>query len=99
MNTAKSLTATWETWIEAGAIAMINRYKSSVSPYKGYTCPHRLVYGEESCSDFVKRVLIQQSLSEALNSSYHRFKACNQARHILRTQGGCLILPCCLPIP
>ncbi len=99
MLITKSFHPSWEPWLRTGAIALIDQYKTQISPRKGYSCPHRLLYGQDSCSDYVKQVFLEQSLSQAIHQSYRRFQDCNQARQVLQSQGGCLIIPCCLPIP
>jgi putative component of membrane protein insertase Oxa1/YidC/SpoIIIJ protein YidD len=51
------------------AINSIIAYKNYISPWKGFSCPHRLLHGGDSCSDYVKTMLTNQSLTEALKSS------------------------------
>jgi putative component of membrane protein insertase Oxa1/YidC/SpoIIIJ protein YidD len=66
------------------AIASIKVYQRYISPHKGFSCAHRLLYGGESCSGYVKRAIAQKGLLEALNSSGERFGACKQASLIPR---------------
>lgn len=35
-------------------IYFINIYKRHISPHKGFSCAHRVLYGQESCSSYVK---------------------------------------------
>lgn len=35
-------------------IYLINIYKRYLSPYKGYSCAHRVLHGHSSCSSYVK---------------------------------------------
>ncbi|TVQ13934.1 MAG: membrane protein insertion efficiency factor YidD [Leptolyngbya sp. DLM2.Bin27] len=94
-------TSTVEAFATHTAIASINLYRTHISPHKGFSCPHRLLHGDESCSDYVKGLLANQSLRAALQLAPQRFKACNAAAQTLksqRAQGGCLIIPCCIPI-
>ncbi|AFY35472.1 membrane protein insertion efficiency factor YidD [Calothrix sp. PCC 7507] len=83
------------------AIASLNVYQQHLSPYKGFSCPHRLLNGGESCSDYVKRVLINQNLQTAIQMAPQRFRACKLAAQTLQSQraeGGCIVIPCCIPI-
>jgi len=81
------------------AINSIIAYKNYISPHKGFYCPHRLLHGGDSCSDYVKTMLTNQSLTEALKSSIQRFQNCTQASITLTSNGlGCIVIPCCLPL-
>jgi putative component of membrane protein insertase Oxa1/YidC/SpoIIIJ protein YidD len=91
---------TLESMATQAAIASLNGYRTHISPRKGFSCPHGVLYGE-SCSDYVKRVLVDQNLSAALQLAPQQFRACKVAAQTLqaqRAQGGCLIIPCCIPI-
>ena len=68
------------------SVASINRYQKHISPRKGFSCAHRLLYGSESCSQYIKRVIAQEGLRVGLLKSRARFQACKQANQILRTQ-------------
>jgi putative component of membrane protein insertase Oxa1/YidC/SpoIIIJ protein YidD len=82
------------------AIDTIRFYQRRISPHKGFSCPHRLLKGEMSCSDYVKHVLIEQDLSSAIQLSVQRFRECKQASQSLQAQRaqGCIVIPCCIPI-
>ncbi len=85
------------------AINSIIAYQNLISPRKGFSCPHRLLHGGDSCSDYVKRMLTEQSLTEAVKSSLQRFKNCTNASTILKnTSSGnnfrCIVIPCCIPL-
>lgn len=100
--TAKLGIQGWEAEVVQIAIASIQTYKQYISPHKGYACAHRLLYGGESCSDYVKQSLRSERLEDALKQSFRRFQACRTASETLRTmrsQSGCIIIPCCLPCP
>lgn len=91
-----------ESVAQATLINLIDGYKTYISPKKGFSCPHRLLHGGESCSDYVKRMLTQQRLISALQSSVHRFGDCTAASKTLSAANtnsafGCIIIPCCLP--
>ena len=84
------------------AIDAIATYKTYISPHKGFACPHRLVHGGESCSTYIKHLLGEESLMSAVQLSRQRFKACVAASYTLKatsaSPGGCIVIPCCLPL-
>jgi putative component of membrane protein insertase Oxa1/YidC/SpoIIIJ protein YidD len=81
------------------AINSIIAYQNYISPHKRFSCPHRLLHGGDSCSDYVKRMLTNQSLTEVVKSSVQRFQDCTQASKILINNGfRCIVIPCCLPL-
>jgi putative component of membrane protein insertase Oxa1/YidC/SpoIIIJ protein YidD len=92
--------STIEAFATQTAIASLNAYQKRLSPHKGFSCPHRLLHGGESCSDYVKRLLMNQNLKTAIKMAPQRFKACKIAAQIQipQAEGGCIIIPCCLPI-
>ncbi|MGB7444313.1 MAG: membrane protein insertion efficiency factor YidD [Coleofasciculaceae cyanobacterium] len=96
------LASTIESFATQTAIASLKTYQKHLSPRKGFSCPHRLLYGGESCSDYVKRTLLsEQKLSAAIKMAPQRFKACKFAAQTLQTskaEGGCIVVPCCIPI-
>ena len=94
-------TSTFESFATQAAIASLNVYRTHISPRKGFSCPQRLLHGQESCSDYVKRILTEQNLSAAIQLAPQRFRACKAAAQTLKAQtaqGGCLVIPCCIPI-
>jgi putative component of membrane protein insertase Oxa1/YidC/SpoIIIJ protein YidD len=90
-----------ESFASQAALDSLNSYQKYLSPHKGFSCPHRLLYGSESCSDYVKGILMQQDLRTAIQMASQSFKSCKAAAQTLQTQkaeGGCIIIPCCIPI-
>lgn len=67
-------------------IAAITGYQRHISPYKGFACAHRVLYGGESCSQYVKRVIAEDGFRSAVIQSRQRFHDCKQANHILRSR-------------
>jgi putative component of membrane protein insertase Oxa1/YidC/SpoIIIJ protein YidD len=61
------------------AISLISSYQRHLSPRKGYSCAHRVVYGGESCSEYIKNALADKSLFETTLLAGQRFKECNTA--------------------
>ena len=84
------------------AIDAIATYQTDLSPRKGFACAHRMLHGGESCSKYIKSLLGEEGLMSAVQLSRQRFKACATASHSLKAtssiSGGCIIIPCCLPI-
>ncbi|MBD2342078.1 membrane protein insertion efficiency factor YidD [Calothrix sp. FACHB-156] len=68
-----------------GVIA-ITGYQKHISPRKGFVCAHRVLYGGESCSQYIKRVIAEDGLGALPAKSRQRFQACKQANRILRSQ-------------
>jgi putative component of membrane protein insertase Oxa1/YidC/SpoIIIJ protein YidD len=68
------------------SITAITGYQKHLSPHKGFVCAHRILYGGESCSGYIKRVIAQEGLRIALVKSRQQFQACKQANLILRSQ-------------
>lgn len=94
-------TSTFESLATQAAIASLDVYQTHISPRKGFSCPHRLLHGGNSCSDYIKTILTEQSLSATIRQAPQRFAACKAAAQTLTSQnaqGGCLIIPCCIPI-
>ncbi|MBC7883058.1 MAG: membrane protein insertion efficiency factor YidD [Anaerolineae bacterium] len=91
----------FESFATQTAIASLNVYRTHISPRKGFSCPHWLLHGDESCSDYVKHILTNQNLSAAIQMAPQRFRACKAAAQTLKsqvTQSGCIVIPCCFPI-
>ncbi|MFQ4137086.1 membrane protein insertion efficiency factor YidD [Nodosilinea sp. PGN35] len=93
--------STFDSLATQAAIASIDVYQAHISPRKVFSCPHRLLHGGDSCSSYIKTILTEQSLSATLRRAPQRFAACKAAAQTLtlqNVQGGCLIIPCCIPI-
>lgn len=68
------------------AIASIGGYQKHISPRKGFSCAHRLLYKGESCSQYAKRMIAQQGLVAAIETVRQRFRACGIANQILQAR-------------
>jgi putative component of membrane protein insertase Oxa1/YidC/SpoIIIJ protein YidD len=87
------------------AVFGIDVYQKWMSPWKGFSCPHRLLHGGPSCSAHIKALIIDApdvGLRRTLALSLDRFRACNFAANTLVEQSGrpkvrCYVIPCCLP--
>jgi len=87
-------------------ISLIRAYQRYLSPRKGYSCAHRVVYGGYSCSEYVKNVLVDKSLFETTLLAKKRFRACSIASMsskkrvvgaeapVFGPAGGCELLCC-----
>ncbi|QLE54565.1 membrane protein insertion efficiency factor YidD [Nostoc sp. TCL26-01] len=67
------------------SINAIANYQKHISPHKGFACAHRILYGGESCSQYIKRVISEEGVSAGWHKSRARFQACKQANLILRS--------------
>lgn len=76
------------SWFDSGirqiACTSISGYQKYLSPHKGFSCAHRILYGGESCSAYIKRIVGQKGLKAAFQASRRRFQDCKQANQILR---------------
>ncbi|MEE3718238.1 membrane protein insertion efficiency factor YidD [Tumidithrix elongata RA019] len=68
------------------AVTSIAGYQRYISPHKGFSCAHRILHGGESCSQFVKRVIIEEGVMTAVKASRQRFQACKEANQILKAR-------------
>jgi putative component of membrane protein insertase Oxa1/YidC/SpoIIIJ protein YidD len=68
--------------------AAITGYQKHISPHKGFACAHRILYGGESCSQYIKRVIAKEGLKVAFVNSRERFQACKEANQILRRRAA-----------
>jgi putative component of membrane protein insertase Oxa1/YidC/SpoIIIJ protein YidD len=68
------------------AIASIGGYQKHISPRKGFSCAHRLLYKGESCSQYAKRMVAQQGLVGAIPVVRQRFRACRTANQVLQAR-------------
>ncbi len=67
-------------------VKFIRGYQKYLSPYKGFSCAHRILYGGSSCSQYVRQMLLEQDLRSAIALSRQRFAACKTAKIVLRSQ-------------
>lgn len=77
-------TAWFDSEIRQIACASISGYQKYISPSKGFSCAHRLLYGGVSCSEYVKSAIAQRGLAAAIEASRQRFHACREANQILK---------------
>ncbi len=66
-------------WPSQVSVLLITGYQRYLSPLKGYSCAHRVLYGNESCSQYVKQTILGRGLSDAWPDSRQRFRDCRSA--------------------
>ena len=66
-------------WPSHVAATLIVGYQRYLSPLKGFSCAHRVLHGSESCSQYVKRTILERGLSDAWPDSRQRFRDCRSA--------------------
>ncbi|MES2612170.1 MAG: membrane protein insertion efficiency factor YidD [Pseudomonadota bacterium] len=66
------------------ALAAIGAYQRYVSPYKGFSCAHRVRTGHASCSQFARRAIERCGLLAGLRLLRRRFVACAASHRALQ---------------
>ncbi|MBD1863833.1 MULTISPECIES: membrane protein insertion efficiency factor YidD [Trichocoleus] len=75
-----------DLWLRQAAASAIAGYQKHLSPRKGFSCAHRVLHGGESCSQYVKRVILEQGLWTAIPATRSRFAECKVANQILQAR-------------
>jgi putative component of membrane protein insertase Oxa1/YidC/SpoIIIJ protein YidD len=65
-------------------VAIISGYQKFISPHKGFRCAHRVLYGGESCSAYIKRIAAEAGVIPALRSLKPRFAECRCAYETIK---------------
>lgn len=68
------------------AVTAIAGYQKFISPYKGFSCAHRVLYGSDSCSQYFKRVIAEEGILMAIANAKERFQECREANEILKSR-------------
>jgi putative component of membrane protein insertase Oxa1/YidC/SpoIIIJ protein YidD len=66
------------------AITAITGYQKFISPHKGFSCAHRVLYGCDSCSQYFKQVITEEGIATAIANAKGRFQECREANEILK---------------
>lgn len=66
------------------AIWAIEMYQAHISPYNNHRCPHGLLHGGETCSQYGKRVISERGLYRGLWMLRSRFDECREAHRVLQ---------------
>ncbi|BBM86157.1 hypothetical protein UABAM_04543 [Candidatus Uabimicrobium amorphum] len=67
------------------AIQAINFYQRFISPYKGFCCAHKVHHKQESCSQYIKRQILEKGLWNSLRLAGLRFRECKEASIVLNS--------------
>ena len=67
-------------------VSLIALYQRHLSPRKGWCCAYRRLTGEESCSQYAKRVIEDAGLFAALSRIRVRLRGCGRAYQMLSEQ-------------
>jgi len=70
--------------VSGTAVAAISGYQKFISPHKGFSCAHRVLYGSDSCSQYFKRVIAEEGIGVAIANAKGRFQECHDANEILK---------------
>ena len=70
------------------AIAAIGGYQRFISPYKGFSCAHRVRTGGASCSRFAKRAIARLGVVAGVLVTIRRFEACAASARVLSSAEG-----------
>ncbi|MBW4489424.1 MAG: membrane protein insertion efficiency factor YidD [Trichocoleus desertorum ATA4-8-CV12] len=75
-----------DLWVRQVAASAIAGYQTHLSPHKGFSCAHRLLHGGDSCSQHVKRVILEQGSWAAILAMRSRFAECKVANQVLQAR-------------
>nr|WP_290223739.1 membrane protein insertion efficiency factor YidD [Trichocoleus desertorum] len=75
-----------DLWVRQVAASAIAGYQKHLSPHKGFSCAHRLLHRGESCSQYVKRMILEQGLWAAIPAMRSRFAECKVANQVLQAR-------------
>jgi len=65
---------------------LITVYQNRISPYKGFTCAHKGLHGDDSCSEFTKNQLLNNGVFNSIAPIKKRFRECRDAADIIKLQ-------------
>ena len=68
------------------AIALVSLYQRYLSPYKGFRCAHKTLYGGTSCSQYFQMVVREKGLVAAIPKFQQRLLDCKQANVLIHAQ-------------
>jgi hypothetical protein len=68
-------------------LAGIGFYQRRLSRWKGFSCAHRVLHGDVSCSHAVKAIVLEQPPEAWGRLTLERFRACRDAARVLRAEG------------
>jgi putative component of membrane protein insertase Oxa1/YidC/SpoIIIJ protein YidD len=71
--------------ISSAAVGSIGLYRRYVSPYKGFSCAHRVFNGGSSCSTFAEQAIRDHGVWAALPMIKCHFLECREAYSALQS--------------
>lgn len=77
---------------------LIRGYQRRISPRKGWSCAYRVAGGGVSCSEAVRRLVVERGVLRGVRPTVVQLVACYRAAGMLAqsdVQGVC----CCGPVP
>jgi putative component of membrane protein insertase Oxa1/YidC/SpoIIIJ protein YidD len=68
------------------SLLLIDLYQNFISPYKGFSCAHRLATGEVGCSGYGKKVISRFGLKTGYALLQRRFAECKCSSEALKKE-------------
>ena len=68
------------------SLLLIDLYQNFISPYKGYSCAHRIATGEVGCSGYGKKVISRFGLKTGYALLQRRFAECKCSSEALKKE-------------
>ena len=65
-------------------LKLVRLYQTRVSPHKGFSCAHRKLHQQASCSEYFALNLQNHGIIQAIPLQLERFQDCKQANRILK---------------
>ncbi len=75
--------------LATGTARAITLYQRYVSPHKGFSCPHRILHGGQSCSGYVKVLILSSGVRAVLPDIRAHFDQCREVRISLQASHVC----------
>lgn len=72
--------------IKAFFLLFIGVYQRFLSPIKGFNCAHHKLHNGDTCSNAIKKIIVEHSLIDLPTLSRQRFRECKNASIELATQ-------------
>ena len=60
-------------------IYIITLYQKKISPHKGFSCAHKGLHGDDSCSEYTKKQLLEKGVINSIKPIKKRFQECHDA--------------------
>jgi len=64
-------------------VSIISWYQKYFYRLKGFYCAHRVLHGDEFCSEYIKSTFLEQDLMTAISMSRKRIQDCACAHQVL----------------